>query len=349
MAKAPYKILVVDDSSLIRQVIVSMIGTSSDLQVVGQAASGAEALALIPLLKPDLITLEIMMPNQNGLSVLKQMMAFHQLPILILSSLAQGSTEIIFDALRYGALDFIAKPSKLGDDALRQRIIRKITLAAKIKVNAIQYIRATPKPRPEKVLPQKQACKNIVVMGVAEGGYGTLLKILLQLQPYPLTTFMVIFYETSEHIDKFIQYLNRFTSLNVQRPQNNTSLASEICYISSGEEYVTVHGQAGHWVSHISPAPFSSRRGTIDMLMFSVAEAVGKNALGIVLSGDDCDGAEGLEEIVRVGGGAIVQSPASCLYKNMPLSALNRCEATVVADMEIAAEVSRFLPKLNFK
>ena len=352
MAKAPYKILVVDDSSLIRQSIVEIINSSDDLQVIGEAASGIEALALIPQLKPDLVTLDIIMPGMNGLTTLKHIMIFHPVPTIMLSSLTQEGADITFDALRYGAIDFIAKPSKLERDTLleqTQKIIQKIRLAAKVKVNAIQYIRVKPKAVSDIASLEKRTSKNIVAMGVAEGGYGTLLKIVLRLNPYPATTYMVIFYESSLHVDGFIRYLNQYTAVKVQRPQNNTLLESGVCYISSGEEYVTVHGQPGRLVSYVSPAPFSSRRGTIDMLMFSVAETVGRHTLGVILSGDGTDGSEGLEEIVRVGGGAIIQSPVSCLYKSMALSALDMCEAeVVVADTEIAAEISRFLPKLNF-
>ena len=352
MAKAPYKILVVDDSSLIRQAVVDIINSSDDLQVIGQAASGAEALILIHQLKPDLVTLDIIMPGMNGLTTLKHIMIFHPVPTIMLSSLAQEGADITFDALRYGAIDFIAKPSKLEHEALKeqsQQIIQKIRMAAKVKVNAIQYIRVKPKTDSEPLPEQTKPCKNIVAMGVAEGGYGTLLKILLRLKPHPPTAYMVIFYETSAHVDGFIRYLNQYATVKVKRPQNNTLLEAGVCYISSGEEYVTVHGQRGSLVSYVSPAPFSSRRGTIDMLMFSVAETLGRHSLGVVLSGEGADGSEGLEEIIRVGGGAIIQSPVSCLCKSMALSALDMCEAeVVVADTEIAAEISQFLPKLNF-
>lgn len=352
MAKAPYKVLVVDDSGLIRQTLVDIINSSNDLQVVGQATSGEQALALIPQLKPDLVTLDIIMPGMNGLTTLKYIMIFNPVPIIMLSSLAQEGTNITFDALRYGAIDFIAKPSKLSSDTLQNQalqIIQKMRLAAKVKVSAIQYIRVKPKSSTEVIPLPPKACKNIVVLGVAEGGYGTLLKILLRLKCYPATAYMVIFYETSVHVDRFIKYLNQYTAVKVQRPLNNSLLEANVCYISSGEEYVTLHRQRGNLVAYVSPAPFSSRRGTIDMLMFSVAETVGRHSLGIILSGEGSDGSEGLEEIVRVGGSAIIQTPISCLYRSMVVSALGMCEAEiVVADTEIAAEIMKFLPKLNF-
>ena len=339
MSKLPYKVLVVDDSSLIRQAIITAISSSNQLQVIGEAADGDEALALIAQLKPDVVTLDVIMPRMSGLTTLKHIMIFHPTPVVMLSSVTQEGASVTFDALRYGAIDFIAKPSKLESNSLQMQtieIIQKIITAAKVKTHAIQYVRVSPKLN--NIQFYKTACKNIVVLGVAEGGYGTLLKIIPRLTPYPTTAYMVVFYETTAHINDFVDYLNHYSQVKVTRPQNNTPLEAGVCYLSSGEEYVTVHDKQGNMTVHVSHSPFSSRRGSIDMLMFSVAETVGKHSLGIILTGSGIDGAEGLEEIIRVGGGAIIQSPVSCLYKSMVLSALNVCEAeTVVADTEIAA------------
>jgi two-component system chemotaxis response regulator CheB len=349
MSKPPYKILVVDDSPIIRRAIIAIINASDELRVVGEAANGHEALDLIVRLKPDLVTLDIIMPQMGGLSTLKHIMIFHPTPVVMLSSLTQDGASVTFDALRYGAVDFITKPSNLDSDSIQNQakaITQKIMMAAKVKTSIIQYVRV--KPKSDNFLLAKDNCKNIVVLGVAEGGYGALLKIIPRLQPHPTTTYMVIFYESSAHIDGFISYLNHYSQVVVKRLQNNTKLEAGICYLSIGEEYVTLHGGQAYHTAHVSNAPFSSRRGSIDMLMFSVAETVGKHALGVILTGDGSDGAEGLEEIVRVGGGAIVQAPVSCLYKNMALSALNACEAeTVVADTEIAAEINYFLSNLQ--
>lgn len=342
MAKPPYKVLIVDDSSLIRQAIIAVIKGNEQLQVIGEAADGDEALPLIAKLKPDIITLDVIMPRMSGLTTLKHIMIFYPTPVVMLSSVTQEGAPTTFDALRYGAVDFISKPSKLEGNSLQaqtEEIMQKIITAAKVKTNAIQYVRVNPK-RNEVRLPQT-ACKNIVVLGVAEGGYGSLLKIIPRLTLHPTTVYMVVFYETTSHINDFVDYLNHYSQVRVARPENNTVLEAGVCYLSSGEEYVTVHDKQGHFIAHVSRAPFSSRRGSIDMLMFSVAETIGKNSLGVILTGAGTDGAEGLEEIIRVGGGAIIQSPVSCLYKSMVLSALNVCEAeTVVADTEIATVIT---------
>ncbi len=349
----PSKVLVVDDSAVIRQAITDIVNADEGLRVVAQAETGFQALELIQRLKPDLVTLDIIMPQMSGLTTLKYIMIFSPVPTVMLSSLAQEGADVTFDALRYGAIDFIAKPSKLDSGsslkAQSEQIIQKMRLAANVKVNSIQYIRAELKASKDKLGVRRPACRNIVALGVAEGGYGTLLKIILRLKPDLFTAYTVIFYESSVHVNSFIDYLNRYCDVLVKRPQNNTLLEAGVCYISSGEEYVTVHGYRGQLVFHVSSAPFSSRRGTIDMLMFSIAETIGEHSLGVILSGNGTDGSEGLEEMVRVGGSAIIQAPVSCLYKSMTLSALNTCEAEiVVADTEIAAQINAFLPKLNF-
>jgi len=350
MLKAPYKVLVVDDSSIIRQAIIAILDSSSDLEIVGEAANGREALIKIPKLKPNIITLDVVMPEMDGLTALKHIMIFYPTPTIILSSFIQDGTPITFDALRYGAIDFFNKPSNLGNEssennALEEQkvqLIRKVCLAAKVRSNALQYIRL--KPNKKGVKSQKTGCKSLVVLGVGEGGYGTLLKIIPKLTVNDTTAYIIIFYDAAPHIGGFIRYLNHFSAVNVQPAINNALLEVGSCYVSTGEEYVTVHGERGELTTYVSPAPFSSRRGSIDMLMFSVAENLDRHSLGVILSGAGSDGAEGLEEIVRVGGGAIIQSPVSCLYNNMALSALNLCEAeVVVADRDIATEINNFL------
>jgi two-component system chemotaxis response regulator CheB len=350
MVKAPYKVLVVDDSSIIRQAIIAILKSSSDLEIVGEAANGREALIKIPKLKPNIITLDVVMPQMDGLTALKHIMIFYPTPTIILSSFIQDGTPITFDALRYGAIDFFNKPSNLinepsEDNALEEQkaqLIKKVCLAAKVRSNALQYIRLRPNKKGTQL--QKMGCKNLVVLGVGEGGYGTLLKIVPKLTVNNSTAYIIIFYDAAPHIDGFIRYLNHFSAINVQPAINNALLEVGSCYVSTGEEYVTVHGERGLLTTYVSPAPFSSRRGSIDMLMFSVAENLDRHSLGVILSGAGSDGAEGLEEIVRVGGGAIIQSPVSCLYNNMALSALNLCEAeVVVADRDIATEINNFL------
>ncbi len=163
------KVLIVDDSQIIREAIAEIIEKDEHLQVIGHAENGIQALKLTEKLKPDLVTMDIIMPEMNGLTALKHLMIRSPVPTIMLSSLTQKAVDVTFDALRYGAIDFIAKPSTLNtENSLKQQsaqIIQKMRLAAKVKAGSIQYIRV--KPTAKKGLLQHTQCKKIVALGVA--------------------------------------------------------------------------------------------------------------------------------------------------------------------------------------
>ncbi|MCK4840117.1 MAG: response regulator [Desulfobulbaceae bacterium] len=336
------KILIVDDSKLMRKAVRAIFASRSDMEVVGEAVNGNEALQLIPQLSPDVIVLDVNMPVMDGITTLKHMMIQTPTPTVMLSTLTKDGAAITFDSLKYGAVDFLTKPSSLDGDLQEQtaEIADKIAIAAGVELEAMQYIR--PGSKDSSVAGQQNLeIKNIVAIGAAEGGYSALLKLIPQLQPDVPAAFIVVLYSAGEHIDDFVRYLDHCSALAVKRATEEAPLESGVCYISSGEEYVTIREQNGNFLLHVSPAPFSTRRGSIDMLMLSTAEMAGKKAVGIVVSGRGADGAEGLCEITANGGTTIVQKPQSCLCREMAENALKRCEANIiVADTKIASAIN---------
>ncbi|MCK4494119.1 MAG: chemotaxis protein CheB [Methylococcales bacterium] len=350
MEKTPYKVLVIHHSAIIRQAIITLFNASNALTVIGDAEDGHKALKKIQTLQPDVITLDISVPYKISLTALKRIMIFYPTPVIILNHLPETS-HAIFDALSYGAIDFLTLSLGLINKTLdkvtlkkqQEQLIKKVFLAAKMNNNAFQYIPLKAHKKNNTPSQKKEDCKNLVVLGVGEGGYGALLKIIPKLNTCYSTAYIVVIYDSPDYLSSFIHYLDHFSAVNVQTTLNNIPLEVGGCYISTGDKYVTIHGKKGDLLTYVSPAPFSSRRGSIDMLMFSASEAL-ENPLGVILSGAGSDGAEGLEEIVRTGGGAIIQTPANCLYNSMALSALNLCEEkVVVADREIATEINNFL------
>ena len=217
----------------------------------------------------------------------------------------------------------------------------KVSLAAKVSVQSIQYIRAKPQDKPNP--PQNnRGFERVVIMGAAEGGYSALLKLIPRLRPDLPITYLIVLYVSSQYLDAFVQYLDRYSAVTVKRAVNGQPLEKGVCYLGSGEEYTTLHTRDGELVLHVNPAPFASRRGSIDMMMFSVSDLLGEQTTGVILSGSGDDGGEGLEEVVRMGGRAIIQSPESCLHKDMAVSALNRCQPDyLVSDLEIAEVINR--------
>ena len=340
-----YKILIVDDSKLIRRAVSNIFKDQEKLQVVGEAGNGREALKLLPKLNPDVVTLDINMPVMDGLTTLKHIMIKSPMPTVMLSSLTQEGASVTFDALKYGAIDFIPKPSRTNGDSLGEQklnIIKRIKHAAEVEIEAIQYIRSVPKDKSDRNSDEIE-CKGIVAMGASEGGYGALLKIIPHINPGLPVAHLVVIYADSKHLDAFAGYLDSHSFVKVRRAKDGEAIKGGVCYLCSGDEYVTVHSSGDKYNLQISPSPFSGRRGSVNMLMFSVAEVMGMRAAGVILSGTGNDGAEGLGEIVRTGGTAIVQYPKSCLCREMAISAIDSCDVDIViSDTKIASEINNF-------
>ncbi len=341
----PYKLLIVDDSKLICRAVSNIFKGQEKFRVVGEAGNGKEALELLPKLNPDVVTLDINMPVMDGLTTLKHIMIKSPRPTVMLSSLTQEGATETFDALKYGAIDFIPKPSRTNGDSIGEQelnIVKKIKLAAEVEIESVQYIRSIPKEKSDK-RPDGIECKGLIAMGASEGGYGALLKIIPQIIPGLPAALLVVIYADPKHVDAFAGYLDSHSFVKVRRAKEGEEIKGGVCYLCSGEEYVTVHSSDNKYNLQISPSPFAERRGSINMLMFSVADVMGMCAAGVILSGSGEDGAEGLAEIIRAGGTAIVQVPKTCLYKEMARTAMDRCEADlVISDVKIASAINEF-------
>lgn len=339
----PYKLLVVDDSKIMRRFITELFAADRQIQIVGEAVDGVDALAKMPRLAPDVITLDVNMPGMDGLTTLKHLMIRNPKPTVMLSTLTQEGAKITFDALRYGAVDFIAKPNRLEGDELAaqaEELTTKIKLAAAVALDSVQYIRVSPHDKNRPSL-KPDRCERLVVIGAAEGGYGALLKIIPHLRADAPSAYLVIFYTAPPHLDAFIQYLNNYSGLPIRRAVDRAIIEPGVCYFGAGNEYITVTFDHHQFSLQVHRAPFASRRGSIDRLMFSVAETLKQQAAGVILSGAGEDGSEGLEEIQRMAGVALVQDPQSCLHKDMAVAALARCRPDYLfSDAKIADVVN---------
>jgi two-component system chemotaxis response regulator CheB len=346
-SQAPIRLMIVDDSRLIRTVVRQMFDADGQVQVVGEAANGREALELLPDLKPDVITLDIKMPVMDGLSTLKHIMIKRPTPTVMISALTrEGATET-FDALRFGAIDFMPKPSQRDDASIEdqaRRIKSKIKLAAGIKMDNVRLLRTR---TPNGTAPADEI-RRVVVLGASEGGYGALLKIIPQLDPGWPAAYLAVLYAADAHIDAFIDYLNQHISLRIQRAVDGTVLRGGTCYLASGAEYVTAVRTTTRIALRVHPSPFPERRGAINMLMLSLSEVTSDKTVAVVLSGRDEDGAEGAAEIARVGGEVMIQNPKTCLFKEMAQAAIRLCRnGRRLNDSEIAPAIKTLFNNQN--
>ncbi len=341
-SQKPIRLLVVDDSRLIRAAVRRLFEIDGQVQVVGEAANGREALDLLPSLKPDVITLDINMPVMDGLSTLKHIMIKHPTPTVMFSALTrEGATET-FDALRFGAIDFMLKPSQSkGDDVAEQErlILQKVKIAAGVEIGAIRMLRTSHQKKQENPARSIDA-EGIVVLGASEGGYGTLLKIIPQLPPDLPVAYMVILYAAPAHVAAFADYLNANSAIAVQRAIDSQPIQGGTCYLAAGSEYASLHLTGGRMTMQVNPSPFPERRGAINMLMLSVSEIMQNQTIGVVLSGKGNDGAEGSAEVRRVGGTVIMQDPRTCLFQEMVQASLRTGNADhICSDQDIASAI----------
>ncbi len=339
------KLLVADDSKVMRDTITEICSYSSNIEVVAEATNGLEAVEAAALHKPDVITMDVSMPVMDGITALKHIMINTPTPTLMLSSLTLEGARVAFEALRFGAVDFISKPSALNDTELSEQeaeIRSKIEYVAAVELEAIKYIREINIPQPRYYeLDEGDRPDRVIAIGAAEGGYGALLKTIPCLSADVPFSYLVTMYATRDNVDAFASYLDQFSSVQIKRAAHNEILKPGVCYLSSGLDYMTVHHQIDEYQLHVSPAPFATRKGAIDMLLFSCAEVIAENCTAVVLSGSGDDGAEGMAEVLRMGGHAIAQNQSTALYKTMPGSAHDRAIGSMcVADKHIASAIN---------
>lgn len=341
----PIRLLIVDDSVLMRHILSNIFSGAQHIQVVGEAGNGKEALSLIPDLDPHVVTLDINMPVMDGLTALKHIMIRHPRPTVMCSTLTREGHKVTFDTLKFGAVDFIHKPSNRHTSSLEvqyQTIIDKVTMASAVDIDAVRFLKTGKTTGAFDTTARPKNINHICAIGASEGGYGALLKILPFLRrPLPVA-FLIIIHDAAQNVAAFIRYLNHESAVRVQRAIDGAPVKPGVCYIAPGREYMTVEVIGQGYGLRLNGAPFPNRRGGINMLMFSLAETMKHRAAGLILSGAGDDGAEGLREIDRRGGLAMVQSPSACLYKEMPQSAIKKTpSAAVLQDRDIAEEINR--------
>lgn len=337
----PIQVLIVDDSKVIRQAIRGIFTKDPRINVAGEAADGAEALKKIEELNPDVVTMDINMPVMDGLTAVKNIMIRFPKPIIMFSALTEEGAVETFDSLKYGAVDFMRKPTKLdqGDfDMQHQRMIEKVIMASHIKTDTIRFLRI---PKHEDVSMTSKNIEYLFAIGASEGGYGALLNIIPQLKPGLPAAFIAVLYTEGHHIDSFIKYIGELSAMPVKRAIDGDILEAGTCYIASGMEYVTVDSDGSNTRLQVHPSPFQERRGSINMLMFSAAEVMSEKTVGVVLSGSGDDGVEGIGEVLRVGGTGIVQDPDNCLFKEASELTLKRHQ------IDLTLSVQNMGPKIN--
>jgi two-component system, chemotaxis family, protein-glutamate methylesterase/glutaminase len=339
----PTRILIVDDSAVVRKVLSNMLASDPAIVVAGTAGNGSQALARIPDLKPDLVTLDIEMPGMDGLETLVELRKLYpKLPVIMFSTLTERGATATLDALARGASDYVTKPSANGGpessrERVRDELIRKIKSLCAVRVP--QPKQAAPPPRTDR----PSARIDVVAIGTSTGGPNALAAVIPQL-PLDFPVPVVVVQHMPPLFTRLLaDRLNGLGHLHVQEGKAGEILKRGQVWIAPGDQHMTVARKGTDFVLGTNhDAQENSCRPAVDVLFRSVAQVYGANVLAVVLTGMGADGTRGSAVIREAGGEIFVQDEASSVVWGMPGSVVGASLADRIYPLgNIAPEVVR--------
>jgi len=318
------KVIVVDDSLFMRTLIRDLLNSDPEIEVVDTAKDGKEAVTKITKLKPDCVTLDLMMPEWDGLTTLKHIMAGCPTPCVILSAHSREGANITIDCLNAGAVGFVLKPSgelSLNIENVKHQLLKEVKAASKVELRKIKSL-AIRKPKRHR---RKLVCVNkIIVIGASTGGLQTLESILPSLPAdFPSPIIVVQHLPNMFFTESLAERLNRDCELTVKVAENNEIIQAGKVYLAPGGFHMTLGSLPNREVTPcINEAKNDSLTPSIDLAMKSVAKIFNENTVGIILSGMGHDGCQGMKAIKESGGKTIIQDESSLIF-GMPKAVID--------------------------
>jgi two-component system chemotaxis response regulator CheB len=318
------KVLIVDDSAIVRKILTETISAEKDMEVVGTAPDPFIARDKILALKPDVLTLDIEMPRMDGLTFLKKLMAYHPMPVIIISSLTQSSCEISMEALRCGAVEVMAKPGgpySIGE--LRTALASKLRAAAYAQVRKPAPATA-PSPSPPILRQISRSSSDSVVLAIGASTGGTeAIRVVLESMPVSAPGIVIAQHIPPVFSAAFASRLNKLCSIEVSEAKDGDEVRSGRALVAPGNFHMVLRRNGGGYRVEVRTGPqVCYQRPSVDVLFSSVAEAAGDQAIGALLTGMGADGAQGLLRMKQKGAQTIAQDEESCVVYGMPREAV---------------------------
>jgi two-component system, chemotaxis family, protein-glutamate methylesterase/glutaminase len=323
------KVLIVDDSALIRSVMSEIIGSQPDMQVVGVAPDPIVARELIKQTNPDVLTLDVEMPRMDGLDFLEKLMRLRPMPVVMVSSLTERGSEITLRALELGAVDFVTKPKLSIQSGMREYtdlIADKIRTAAQARIKARHVAPRDQAAAPGAALPMIRnpltSSEKLIIIGASTGGTEAIKDFLVQM-PSDCPGILITQHMPEGFTRSFAKRLDGLCKISVAESAGGERILPGHAYIAPGHSHLQLARSGANYVTQLDQGPPVNRhRPSVDVLFNSAAACAGKNAVGVILTGMGKDGALGMLEMKKAGAYNFAQDEASCVVFGMPREAI---------------------------
>lgn len=332
------KVLVVDDSAVVRQILQAALGADPEIEVVGTAPDPFVARDLIVQRRPDVVTLDVEMPRMDGITFLRKLMHYFPLPVIVVSSLTPEGSGLALDALASGAVEVMCKPGAsftVGD--MGEALVEKVKIAAHAKVTKIdRSSRATSSSA------LGRTTNKVVALGASTGGTVALEHILARM-PVDAPGMVIAQHMPAMFTKQFAARMDQISEMEVREAVDGDSVIPGVALIAPGNYHMLLKRSGARYFVAVKSGPMVHRqRPAVEVLFRSVARAAGSNAVGVLLTGMGEDGAQGMLEMRQAGAFTIAQDEASCVVFGMPRAAIALGAADRVVGLDrIPGEILR--------
>lgn len=333
------KVLVIDDSALIRSLLTEIINSQRDMEVVGAAPDPLIARDMIKQLNPDVLTLDVEMPKMDGLEFLERLMRLRPMPVVMVSTLTERGSEITLRALELGAIDFVTKPKLSISDGMREYtdlIADKIRAAsqAKIAIAPRQPASANGHAAPVALRNPLISSEKLLIIGASTGGTEAIKSFLLQM-PSDCPGILITQHMPAGFTKSFANRLDSLCQISVKEAEDGERVLPGHAYIAPGDKHLLLARSGANYVTQLSDDPPVNRhKPSVDVLFDSAAVFAGKNAIGVILTGMGKDGAVGMAQMKSAGAYNFAQNEESCVVYGMPKEAVAHGGVDEVAHLQ---------------
>ena len=331
------KVLCVDDSALIRNIMTAIVNAQPDMEMVATALDPLIARDLIKQHNPDVLTLDVEMPRMDGLDFLERLMRLRPMPVIMVSSLTSKGSDITLSALELGAVDFVTKPQMGLQEGMMQYselIAEKIRTAAKAHVRR----REVHTERPKVIHSPLVGSEKIIAIGASTGGTEAIRQVLMAM-PATCPGIVIAQHMPSGFTRSFAERLDKICQISVKEAEDGERVLPGHAYIAPGGRHMELSRSGANYHVKLNDLPPVNRhRPSVDMLLDSVAKSAGKNAVAAILTGMGHDGAKGMLALHQTGARTLAQSEKTCVVYGMPREAVALNAVSDVVDLELIAQ-----------